>query len=176
MEAESFSVASAAPLRTPGNTLLMLIAVSVVIGIFLGLCHALGTVDYWAAFLFILYWGMFEHTDAKKLPHCIVGAMVGLLASYLLQVLPQVMGPSGGLVFLGVIFILIYGQLMGWLPVAINAMTMLFLTVGTSTALQAHTNFGSVLIALLLGIAYFGGLISLGKFIKQRATTAKVHE
>src|ERR1022692_1984131 len=109
MKPEISTAASVDPVRTPGKTLLMLAAMSVVISVFLGLCHALGTTDYWAAFLFILYWGMFEHTDFRKLPDCIVGALVGVLASYLMQALPQLMGPSGGLVFLGVVLVLIFG-------------------------------------------------------------------
>lgn len=165
-------VAPAESLRTPGKTIGMLAAVTLVIGIFIGLCYALGITDFWPAFLFIWYWGMIEHANVKKLPHCIAGAIVGFLASYLLQVLPHVMGPSGGLVFLGVVFVLVYSQLMGWMPLAINAVTMLFLTVGTSTVLQAQANFCNGLAALVFGIAFFGGLISLGKFFKQRASSS----
>lgn len=169
MNSENPIAAATESSQSPVKTLAMLAALTVVIGIFLGLCYALGITEYWAAFLFVLYWGMIEHAELKKLPHCIVGALVGLFASYLMQALPQIVGPSGGLIFLGAMLVLIYGQLRGWLPIAINAMTMLFLTVGTGTVLQAHTNFGNVLAALLLGIAFFGGLISLGKFLKQRA-------
>lgn len=168
MNTESSSQASQ-PAPTPAKTLVMLAAIVVVIGIFLALCHVLGVTDFWAGFLFVLYWGMFEGTDTKKLPHCILGALVGLLLGFLMQTLPQVVGPSGGLIFLGLVLVIIYCQLMSWLPMAVNAMTMIFLTVGTIPALQAHTDFFNALLGLVLGVVYFGGLISVGKLIKERA-------
>lgn len=161
--------APAGLLRKIITALGMLVAVTIVIGIFIALCYAVGITDFWPAFLFVLYWTMIDHADLKKLPRCIVGAFVGLFACYLSQTLPQTMGPSGGLVFLGFVLVLVFNQLMGWLPVAVNAMTMLYLTVGTSTVLQAHANFNNAFAALALGIVFFGGLISIGKFFKERA-------
>jgi hypothetical protein len=58
---------------------------------------------------------------------------------------------------------------MGWFPIGINAMTMLYLTIGTSTVLQANADFGNAFLALALGIVFFGGLISIGKYLKERS-------
>lgn len=153
---------------TPGKGLLVLAGVVVVIGAFIALNHALGIADFWVAFLFLLYWSSFEKMSFAALPRCVVGALVGLLYGYMLQQLPVVMGPAGGAIFLVAILALIYFQLMGWFPVAVNMMTMLFLTVVTIPTLQGTANFGVLLSALALGLAYFVGLLALSNYIKQR--------
>jgi hypothetical protein len=163
---ESAPATSAA--MTPGKGLLVLAAVVVLVGAFIALNHALGIAEFWVAFLFLLYWSSIEHMSFAKLPHCITGALVGLLFGYMLQTLPVVMGPIGGLVFLIAILALIYCQVMGWLPVAVNMMTMLFLTVVTIPTVQTNANFGVLLAALGLGLAYFVGLLAVANFVKQR--------
>lgn len=163
--------APAAPAAmTPGKGLIVLAGIVVVIGAFIALNYALGIADFWVAFLFLLYWSSVEHMSFAKLPQCVVGALVGLLYGYLLQTLPVAMGPEvGGIVFLLAILALIYCQLMGWLPIAVNMMTMLFLTVVTIPTLQGTANFGVLLVALGLGLAYFVGLLAVANFLKQRA-------
>jgi hypothetical protein len=98
-------------LRKAFATFGMLVAVMGVIGIFIGLCYLVGITDYWPAFIFVLYWGMIDSTDLKKLPRCIVGAFVGLLAVYLMQKLPHLMGSSGGIAALGFVMILVIANL-----------------------------------------------------------------
>lgn len=153
---------------TPGKGLLVLAGIVVVVGAFIALNHALGITEFWVAFLFLLYWSSYEHMSFAALPRCIVGALVGLLYGFMLQTLPVVMGPAGGAVFLVAILALIYCQVMGWLPVAVNMMTMLFLTVVTIPTLQGTANFGVLLAAFALGLVYFVGLLALSNFIKQR--------
>lgn len=161
--------APAAPAAlTPGKGLLVLTGIVVLVGSFIALNHALGIAEFWVAFLFLLYWSSIEHMSFAKLPHCITGALVGLLFGYMLQTLPVVMGPIGGVVFLIAILALIYCQVMGWLPVAVNMMTMLFLTVVTIPTVQTNANFGVLLAALGLGLAYFVGLLAVANFVKQR--------
>lgn len=164
----SAAAAEAAP--TPPKGLLMLAGTVVVVGAFIALNHALGIVDIWAAFLFLLYWGMIEKMNLAKLPNCVIGALLGLLTAYLLQTLPLTLGFSGKVIAFIAILLLVYSLIMGWLTIAINGMTMLFLTVVTIPALQPHIDFANLLIALALGIAYFGGLMALVGFIRQRAS------
>lgn len=168
------SPAAAAPAAmTPGKGLLVLAGVVVVIGAFIALNHALGIADFWVAFLFLLYWSSVEHMSFARLPHCVVGALVGLLFGYLLQTLPVALGPEiGGVTFLVAILALIYCQLMGWLPIAVNMMTMLFLTVVTIPVVQGNANFAVLLVALGLGLAYFVGLLAVANFVKQRKARA----
>jgi hypothetical protein len=158
---------------SPGKGLLVLVVVMTMVAIFIQLMHVAGVTDIWVPFLFLLYWGMFEKTDVKAIPRCIVGALTGLLMGYLLKTLPLLMGATGGMVFLGIIFALIYCQLMGWLALAINGMAMLFLTVATIPSIQAEFNPLNFLIALALGVVYFCGVITFAKFVIARRAGAK---
>lgn len=153
---------------SPGKGLLLLVIVMTMVAIFIQLMHVTGINDIWVPFLFLLYWGMFEKTDVKTIPRCIAGALMGLLMGYLLKTLPLTFGPTGGMIFLGIVFVLIYCQLMGWLSVAINGMTMLFLTVTTIPSIQAEFNPIHYLIALALGVVYFCSVITLAKLLMAR--------
>jgi hypothetical protein len=149
--------------RTPGKGLLILLAI-VVVSAFLALSHALGAKEVWAAFLFLLYWAAIEHAKLERLPACIVGGAVGLLMGYLLQTLPVALGEvNGGLLFLAAVLIMVYCHVMAWVVVAVNVMTMLFLTVATIPAITSAVDFGGAFIALALGVAYFAGLVWLGQ-------------
>lgn len=160
---------------TPLKGLLVLMGVVVVVGGYIGLNSALGIHDFWAGFLFLLYWAAIEHMAFDKLPACIVGALVGLLMGWLLFALPVWFGETGGLIFLGLVLALVYCQIMGWLPVAVNAVTMLFLTVGTIPAIQhadTGANFTHALVALVLAFVYFIGLMWIATLLRQRKEAA----
>ena len=155
----------------PGKGLLLLAAVVLVVGGFIGICQALGIGEFWGGFLFLLYWSL-DQMKFEKLPTVIGGALLGLLFGFLLQQLPILIGPAGGLVFLGLILVLVYCQIMGWLPIAVNMAAMLFLTVVTIPAVTKHVNFGEVLAALVLGIVYFVGLLWLVSRLQKRSAAA----
>lgn len=153
---------------TPLKGLLVLLGVMVVVAGFIVLNTVLGIHEYWAGFLSLMYWTGIEHMQFEKLPACIVGALLGLLMGWLLLMLPTWFGEqTGGLIFLGLVLPLVYCMVMGWVPVAVNLMTMLFLTVGTIPAVQSEVNFTHALIALLLAIAYFVGLVWSATLLKQ---------
>ena len=145
---------------TPINGFLILMTLVVVIGAFLVLNHILGLTEVWAAFLFLLYWGGIDHAKMETLPACIIGAVLGLLLAASLRQLPLWLGNAAGFsVFLAAILILVYCQIMGWLKLAVNMMTMLFLTVGTIPLIQRGLKLSGTLISLAVGIAYFAGLV-----------------
>jgi len=85
-----------------------------------------------------------------------------------LQTLPVALGLLGGVIFLVAVLVLIYCQLMGWFPIAVNMMTMLFLTAVTIPSVQESANFINLFAALALGLAYFVGLVAVSNFLKQR--------
>lgn len=154
---------------TPAKGLLVLLGVVVVVGGFIGLNAALGIKEFWGGFLFLLYWTGIEHGKFEKLPGLIVGSLFGLGLAYLLLALPLWLGEPGGLVFLGLILVVVYCQIMGWLSLAVNMAAMLFLTVGTIPAVQGGADFAGALAALLLGIVYFGGLLWLAGRLQKKA-------
>jgi hypothetical protein len=155
-----------------GKALLMLGAIIVFVGLFIALNFWVGIEDFWAGFLFILYWSTIEQMKEDRLPHCIVGAIVGLLAAYALQTLPQILGPYGLLIPMVAILVMIYCQLMGWVPVAVNTATMLFLTVATIPVLQAQGNFVSIFSGLGLGVAFFVTLMAGGSRLAAKFSKA----
>ncbi|MCG3168935.1 MAG: hypothetical protein CALGDGBN_00445 [Pseudomonadales bacterium] len=151
----------AAPM-TPLKGLLVLLAIIVVVGAFIALNSALGVHDFWAGFLFLLYWAGIEHAALEKVPACVVGSVVGLTMAWLLQSLPVWFGDAGGLIFMGLILALVYCQVMGWLTLAVNFATMLLLTAGTIPAVQKGVDFGDAFVGLGLAFVYFIGLVWIG--------------
>ena len=156
---------------TPAKGVAVLAAVAVGVAGYLVLSHALGIVEAWAGFLFLLYWAGIERMSIEKLPPCVVGALLGVVIATLPGLLPDWLGESKMRVFLGVIVVLVYCQIMGWLPTAINMMTMLYLTVGTIPWIQAKVDFAGMLSGALLGIGYFGGLLGGSLWLAQRRAT-----
>lgn len=161
---------AATPLA-PGMGLVVLAGLVVVIGAFLWLTHLLGITEVWVSFLFLLYWAGISHSKMEALPSCIVGAAFGLLLAYALQQLPLMLGANGLWMFLAVILMVVYCQIVGWLTLAINMTAMLFLTVGTIPLIQAGFKFPQLLLGLAAGVIYFGGLIWAGtSWQKKRAS------
>lgn len=172
---ETTNPTTPAPAASPMSPLAGLGVVALVIVLivaFVMLTNALGTKDAWVGFLFLTYWAGKEQMDFKVLPATACGALIGTVMAYLLQLLPHQMGTTGLLIAIGVVLVALYCQIMGWLPVAINVVTMLFLTAGTVPHIQATANFIEVFYALILGIIFFPGLVWIGSKIgsKQEAS------
>lgn len=154
----------------PLKALAILGAVIVVVAGFIALLTLLGNHEAWAGFLFLLHWTMAEGAKREALPRSIAGSLVGLGAASLLVLLPPLMGAGGSLLALAVILALVYAQIRAQATVAVNMATMLFLTVGSIPHLQAHARPLDILSALLLGVAYFGGLaLAAGWMAKRRS-------
>jgi hypothetical protein len=155
---------------SPAAGLLTLGAIAVVVAIFLALNHLLGITDIWVGFLFLSYWGGVEQLKLERLPQCSLGSLVGLLAAYGLQALPELMGPGVGLTLaLGAIVVLIYCLIMGWLPIAVNICAMVFLTVATIPAIRAGPGLLKLFPALGFGIAYFAAVASIVQAFTKRS-------
>lgn len=154
---------------TPVKGLVVLGGVFVVSAAFIALSHALGIVETWVGFLFLTYWGGIEQMKFEKVVNCIVGATVGLAFAYVAHALPLLIGTAGVVLVIAAIVALVYCLIMGWFPVAVNVMAMLFLTVCTIPWIQVKADFFSLLVALALGVAYFVGLVALGGLLKQRS-------
>ena len=159
----------ASPKPTPVKGLLILGAVVVVMGLFFALGQALGIVQLWAAFMFLMFWGN-EKLKFEKLSACVLGALSGLVVAYIAHELPAALGTAAGLaLLLGVIAVMVYCAIMGWLTVAINTTCWAYLTVGTIPAIQAQAEFPGLFAALALGVVYFAGLAWLEQLFTQRA-------
>ena len=148
----------------------MLAGVIAVIAGFIALCGALGNSEFYGGFLFLLCWSALEHSKMEKLPHVALGAAFGIaLGVALHQLTAGPLGATGGLVFLGIILPVIYCQIMGWFPLLVNFTAMTFLTVATIPHIQAHGDFQDLVIALALGVAYFGAILAGVGWLTSRA-------
>lgn len=158
----------------PGKALATLAAVAVIIAGFVALTALLGNGEAWAGFLFLLCWSLGEGMRPERLPRTVAGALLGIGLASLLFLLPAAAGPTaGGLAFLAALLVLVYLQIRGHAPMLINMTTMIFLTVGTVPHVQEHARFGEVLVALLLGVGYFGGLAAAAALVGQRRAAAR---
>ena len=70
---------------------------------------------------------------------------------------------TGMMFFGGLILVVVYIQILGKFTIAINLMTMLYLTVGTIPAIQQSASATGMASALALAILYFCGIVWGGK-------------
>lgn len=170
--AEQGNSAPADARMTPVQGLLVLAAVVVVVATYLAVNHVMGLTESWAGFLFLVCWAI-SHMDLSKFADCAVGAFVGLLVAYAMQRLPSVLGVVAFVPILCVILAMVYCQIMGWLTVMVNLTTMTFLTIASMPLVQAHVSFPNLFATLAFGVAYFAGLVLIGRWFTQRAGQAQ---
>lgn len=162
--------AAAAPPVTPLKALIMLPILLVLIATFGALSAAAGSHEVYVGFLFLLYWAGLQHADMKALPSAVVGSAVGLGLAYALHLLTAQFGATNGpLVFLAVILPVLFFQVLGKFAFVINMATMLMLTAGTISHVQAHADFPGMFINLAVAVVYFGGLLFGVNKLKARA-------
>jgi hypothetical protein len=154
---------------SPVKGLLVLAAVAVFVATYLMLNHAMGLTESWSGFLFLVCWAV-SHMDLSKLTDCAVGAFVGVLTAYALQRLPPLLGVVAFVPLLCVILAMVYCQIMGWLTVMVNLTTMTFLTIASMPLVQAHVSFPNLFATLAFGVAYFAGLVLIGRWFTQHAS------
>lgn len=153
-----------APVKlSPLKGLGLLLGAIVLIAGYLALCGALHNAEYYPGFLFLLCWTALEQGKLEKLPHTVLGAVLGVGLGCAMQLLMA--GPlgakEGGMVFGALVMLVVYCHLMGWLPLLVNFTTMTFLAVLTIPHIQSHGNFSDMAIALTVGIVYFGLILGL---------------
>lgn len=164
---------------SPAKGLGVVVAIVVVVGIYLALAHYFAIAEFWAGFLWLLYWAAIEGSDFKKINASIIGALVGILTGFALHALPvqladAVQGVNLGLVIaLALVLSLIYCSVMGWLELLVNHATMLFLTATTIVHVQEHGAFPGMIAALALAVIFFGSLIWLGTYVGEKMALKK---
>ena len=160
--------AAAHPKPTPLQALGMLAGVVPLTGGYLALLGALHNIEFYAGFVFLLWWMVLEHGRLDRLPHAIVGAAAGLGLGLALKLLIGNFGAAGGFMFTALMLPVLYCQFLGWLPLLINMTTMTFLLVMTIPHVQQYASFSAAGGSLLVGIAYFGVLLGGGRWLWAR--------
>jgi hypothetical protein len=139
-----------------------LIIVPIVLGLvvlYIVLNGVFGSAEYFVGYLFALYWAAIQHADLKALPASVSGAVLGLVLSLTLHMLTGRLGMlNGSLWFAALVVPVLFFQMVGMFKFCINNATMLFLTAGTISHVQASADFKNMFISLGLGVVYVGGL------------------
>lgn len=98
----------------------------------------------------------------------LVALFLGLSLAYAMHTLPPLLGGAGWAIAIGALLMVIYCQVMGWLPIAINMATMLFLTVGTIPAVQQHADLAGAFAGLILGILFMAVIVVGGDWTMRK--------
>ena len=151
------------PVLSPLLALGILAAVIAILLIFIGIVALTGVTEVWAGFLFLLYWGGIHKLNMEEYASAFIGALFGLVLIYLAHHLGELVGnPDLGLpLFLALICVLVYFQILGKLHIFNNLAAMLFLTVGTIPQLAdiSVIEMGKGIVA---SAVYFGALGWIG--------------
>src|SRR3546814_9077929 len=84
-------------------------------------------------------------------------SVLGLALGFVLKLMMgSSLGESGGYVFGALALTVVFCHILGWLSLIVNFSCMTFLATITIPHVQMHGDFRNMLIALLIGIVYFG--------------------
>lgn len=153
---------------TPLKGLVSLVLAIVVVAAYIALSGVLGITDMWVGFLFALYWAALQRSDFKKLAACFIGAAVGLGYASLFRALPPLVGSATVAICIGLVIVMVYLQIMGWMTLIINSATMLFMLVSTIPSIMMGTQLPNLLAALTFGAGYFALVIWTAKQVRER--------
>ena len=77
-------------------------------------------------------------------------------------------GELGALAAFAVILVVIYLQVMGWMLMAINLATTVFLTVSTIPIVRSTASLTEIIVSLALGVLIFGGSCVAGELLERK--------
>src|SRR3546814_1385225 len=140
MTDDPMNATSPAVRPTVGAALLMTLGVIPLIGGYVLLCGAIGNIEFFTGFLFLLAWTGFEHGKLAKLPHAALGSALGLALGFVLKLMMgSSLGESGGYVFGALALTVVFCHILGWLSLIVNFSCMTFLATITIRS-EEHTS------------------------------------
>lgn len=117
---------------------------------------------FFASFLLLWHWATVEKNEFSRLPHSVVGALVGVALAWWSGFAVAHFGmPTGLVVGLVPIIVALFLVIMNWIPVAFNSSAMLFVTVLGAPALAKGANYVDLSIAVILGGVFFAAAVWL---------------
>lgn len=140
-----------------GKSLIVLIPVIAYLGILLAIYLLLGLKESWIGFLLMWYWGMEKQASFEAITSTIFpGALVGLGVSYLLHILPNLLGTIGLVLSLTAVLFIVICTFTGWLKKYVNGATFLFLTVLSIPTIAGSANYIEYLDVIIVSSIYIG--------------------
>lgn len=117
---------------------------------------------FFASFLLLWHWATVEKNEFSRLPHSVIGALVGVALAWWSGFAVAHFGMPNGLIMgLVPIIVALFLVIMNWIPVAFNSSAMLFVTVLGAPALAKGANYVDLSIAVVLGGAFFSAAVWL---------------
>ena len=107
-------------------------------------------------FMLLWYWANNEHLDIKRLPTAIVGALVGIFIAWFVVYATSRWGGAGTAAALGLLVLALYLDVIKAVPFAVNASTMLFVTLAAAPLIQLHVNWPQLVVSTVAGGLFFG--------------------
>lgn len=123
-------------------------------------------------FLLLWYWASYEKLEIGRLPASLTGAVVGIGLAWLLVWAATNYGAVGLGGALGLLLLALYLDIIKAVPLAINAATMLFLTVAAAPLVQLHVNWGDLVLSTVAGGLFFAAVIEGLKRLAARFAAA----
>lgn len=102
-------------------------------------------------FLLLWYWANNEGLEFRRLPATIIGALVGVGLAWFVVFATTTWGGAGTLAALALLVAALYLDVIKALPIAINASTMLFLTVAAAPLVQLKVNWEQLALSIVIG-------------------------
>lgn len=110
-------------------------------------------------FLMLWYWAAYEKLEIARLPAALIGALVGIGLGWLLVWGATHYGAIGLGGAVALLLLALYLDLIRAVPLAINAATMLFLTVAAAPLVQLHVNWGELVLSTAAGGLFFAAAV-----------------
>jgi hypothetical protein len=152
------TAATPGPLAAIAITAIIIVLIVAWIAIALGVL-GMGEGTLVGAFMFLWFWANNEQLQFTRLVPTMIGALVGIGIAWLLWYAPQAYGGAGLAAGLGVLFLSLYLDVTKKLPIAINASTMLFLTLAAAPLIQKVVDWPELVESTVLGGLFFAGAI-----------------
>lgn len=154
------AAAAEAPGKIAGLVITVIILVILIgwIAVWQGALHRSDTTLV-GAFMLLWYWANNEALDFKRLPTTIAGALVGVGIAWVLA--KGITGPNSTMLLggLGLLILALYLDVIKAFPFAINASTMLFVTLAAAPLVQLHVNWTELVLSIVIGGLFFGVII-----------------
>lgn len=156
--------ATAAAAEVPGKIAGLVITAVVVVLLVAWIAVWIGLLKFHdttlvGAFMLLWYWANNEALEIKRLPAAINGALVGVFLAWFVVFATVTWGTGGTVAGLALMIFAVYLDIIKALPIAINTSTMLFLTLAASPLVQLHVNWTELVLSIIFGGLFFGGVI-----------------
>ena len=143
-----------------GILIMILVIASVVAWMYFGGIY-FAIKSNFATFLLLWYWANVEGASFSRMPATVIGALVGVGLALTLRYLPTVSPQFGLWAALAIIIIAVFVQIMNWLPIAINASAMLYLTVMAAPSILMQIDILEMAKAVVVGAIFFMGVVKI---------------